>query len=227
MSRDVSNSRRRYSVALGGVALYLLLDAVAQLLPPHYSPVSQAESDLAVGPFGFIMTLNFLNRGLLSLEFVFALLASVRLEGQKTSKLRAGLILFGVWSFGALLLAVFPTDVPPTPVSWHGAIHLVVAVLVFLGGGFGALALSLNLRGSPHLEGARNVALPLAVVCVLLCLAELLAPFSAPRFVAHYGGLLERLFLGSVLLWIAATSAYMLRRSPMPASTQSGTAQSG
>lgn len=213
--RDISNSRRRYSVALAGVVLYVVLDAIAQSLPPHYSPLSQAESDLAVGPYGYVMTVNFLNRGALSLEFLFAFLATVRLSGLDTSKFRTGKILFGIWSVGAILLAIFPTDVPATPVSWHGAIHLVVAVLAFLGGAFGALLLSYNMSGSPLLKGARRVALPLGCFSVLACLVELLV--KSP----HYGGLLERIFLGSVLLWIAYVSAYMLVKSPrVPVSVQ-------
>ncbi|HEY7356765.1 MAG TPA: DUF998 domain-containing protein, partial [Ktedonobacterales bacterium] len=42
-----------------GIALYVVLDVIAQLLPPHYNPISQAESDLAVGPYGWIMAINF------------------------------------------------------------------------------------------------------------------------------------------------------------------------
>ena len=41
------------------IILYVVLDVVAQVLPPHYSPISQAESLLAVGPYGYIMTVNF------------------------------------------------------------------------------------------------------------------------------------------------------------------------
>lgn len=209
--KELRNSRRRYSVALIGVVLYLVLDVVAQLLPPHYNPVTQAESDLAVGPYGFIMTINFLNRGFLSLEFLFAFLGTVRLAGIEVSRMRAGKYMFGVWSVGAILLAFFPTDVPATPVSWHGAIHLVVAVLAFLGGAFGALALSLSLRGNPRLEAIRRFALPISAVSVVLCLVDLLAPH---HLAVNYGGLIERLFLGSVLVWIAAISAYMLRSQP-------------
>ncbi len=209
--RELSNSRRRYSVALVGVVAYLILDIVAQSLPPHYNPITQAESDLAVGPYGFIMTINFLNRGALSLEFLFAFLATVRLAGVEASRMRVGKFLFGVWSVGAILLAFFPTDVPATPVSWHGAIHLVVAILAFLGGAFGALVLSLNLRGSPKLEAIRRFALPIAAISVILCLLDLLAPH---HLAANYGGLIERLFLGSVLVWVASISVYMLRSRP-------------
>jgi hypothetical protein len=112
---------------------------------------------------------------------------------------------------GALLLAVFPTDVPSTPVSWHGAIHLLVATIAFLGGAFGALALSLRMKGSPQLENVRRFALPIAILAVVFCLLELLGPFVVPRLVTHFGGLFERLFLGTTLVWIAAISAYMLK----------------
>jgi Protein of unknown function (DUF998) len=206
-----SKVRRRYKVALIGVVLYVVLDAAAQLLPPHYSPISQAESDLAVGPFGYIMTLNFLNRGFLSLEFLFAFMGTVRLTGGSVSRFRGGFFLLGIWSVGALLLAVFPTDVPATPVSWHGAIHLIVAVLAFLGGAFGALAISLRMARIPILQRVRRFALPIGIIAVLLCLLELLGPFLVPHLVSSFGGLFERLFLGSVLLWMSAISVFMLR----------------
>ena len=50
------------ALTIAGIALYLVLDVVAQMLPPHYSPVRQAESDLAVGPYGYVMTINFVVR---------------------------------------------------------------------------------------------------------------------------------------------------------------------
>jgi hypothetical protein len=213
------NVTRRYSVALVGVVLYVVLDVIAQVLPPHYNPLSQVESDLAVGPYGYVMTINFLNRGFLSLEFLFALRGTIGFAGGDLSKYRTGFVLLGVWSVGALLLAVFPTDVPATPVSWHGAIHLVVAIFAFLGGAFGALALSTNMRGSGVLKDVRRFALPVAVLAVVFCLVDLLVPLFAHHLNADYGGLLERLFLGTELLWIAGISALMLRRKAKPAAS--------
>ncbi len=208
---EPSNVRRLYAVVLVGIILYFMLDVVAQILPPHYSWISQAESDLAVGPFGYIMILNFLNRGILSLVFLYALLGIIRLKGENIAQYRGGLFLFATWSVGALLLAIFPTDVPATPVSWHGAIHLVVAIVAFLTGAFGSLALSLKMSGNQSLRNLRRFALPISEITVVLCLVELLTPFVAPHFAALFGGLLERLFLGVLLVWIAAISAYLLR----------------
>src|SRR5580700_2823427 len=89
------------------IVLYVVLDAVAQSLPPHYSPISQAESDLAVGPYGYVMAVNFVNRGLFSLLFLYGLMKGL----PSRPGFRTGFGLFGMWAVGALILAVSPTDV--------------------------------------------------------------------------------------------------------------------
>jgi hypothetical membrane protein len=205
------NGRRLYFIVLIGIVLYLILDVVAQLLPPHYNWITQAESDLAVGPFGYIMAINFLNRGLLSIAFLFAFMGTIRLIGESLTRYSRGFLFFGAWSVGALLLAFFPTDVPATPISWHGAIHLIVALIAFLTGAIGAFVLSLEMKGNQTLQNVRRFALPLAVLVVVFCLLELLTPFILPHLSARFGGFLERIFLGSMLAWIAAVSAYMIR----------------
>ncbi len=190
------------------IILYVVLDVIAQILPPHYNPISQPESDLAVGKFGFIMTINFLNRGVLSLAFIFAFLRTLDLTGTARSRFRAGTYLLGLWAVGALLLAAFPTDVPATPISWHGAIHLVVALLAFIGGAFGTFAISRELTQNRRLENLKRIAFPLSIVVVICWVIEFGLPIVFPHLNSNIGGLTERIFLASVLLWIAAVSAY-------------------
>ncbi|HUI23800.1 MAG TPA: DUF998 domain-containing protein, partial [Nitrososphaerales archaeon] len=209
-----SRARLLLACAIVGIILYVILDVVAQSLPPHYSPISQAESDLAVGPYGYVMTLNFINRGVLSLCFLFGLLLTTYAADTPGPRFRRGAYAFAIWSIGALLLAAFPTDVPSTPVSWHGAVHLLVAVLAFLGGAVGALYISLGMARSGAVARVRRVAVPLAALCVVLCVVELLGSSVAPGFFSRNGGLVERLFLGSVLLWVGAVSA-MTITSPL------------
>jgi Protein of unknown function (DUF998) len=206
---------RLFWLVIAGVVLYLLLDAVAQLLPPHYSPVRDPESDLAVGPYGYIMTINFLNRGLLSIVFLYALGKFMSMPGEFASpdtarRFRVGRLALWVWGAGAILLAIFPTDVPATPVSWHGAIHLVVAILAFIGGSLGTLLLSLRFSESRTLRGAKGVALAIAVLSVVSLFALLGSSGSG------IGGLTERLFLGVVLLWMTYVSVYLSRHPSAP-----------
>jgi hypothetical membrane protein len=201
--------RRLFRLVVVGVFVYIVLDVVAQLLPPHYSPVTQAESDLAVGPYGWIMTANFVVRGLLSLLFLYALRTTLTSEGTSLDRFRVGSALLGVWGVGALILAAFPTDVPATPVSWHGAIHLVVALFAFLGGAFGVYLLARQFGVSRVLTPARGFAVALGALAIVLCVVDLGSPFVVPHLASRVGGLTERIFLGSVLLWILAISLYL------------------
>ena len=154
------------------------------------------------------MTINFLNRGVLSLLFIYAFLQTLDLVGVVRSRFRTGTYLLGAWAIGAILLAIFPTDVPATPVSWHGAIHLVVAIIAFIGGAFGTLAISLRLRETQALNGLKRIAIPLSVIVLVLWIIEFGLPFASPHLNGRIGGLTERLFLGSVLLWIGFVSSY-------------------
>lgn len=201
-----------YYLVLVGIILYIVLDVVAQSLPPHYSAISQAESDLAVGRFGIIMGVNFVNRGLFSLLFIFALLATLDLAGLVRRTFRGGVSLLGVWGVGSMVLAAFPTDVPPTALSDHGAVHLVVAVVAFLCGAFGTLEVSRKLGKSNEFRTlARKVALPLSLVVMAAWLIEFILPFVAPHVNSRIGGLTERLFLGAMLLWLGGVSTYLAK----------------
>ncbi len=201
---------RLYWISIVGVILYVALDAIVQSLPPHYSPTRGAESDLVVGPYGYIMTINFLNRGVLSLAFVYSFVKTLDLTGAPRRSFLSGCYLISAWGVGALLLAIFPTDVPALPMSGHGAIHLLVAIIAFICGGLGTFVLSRHFDRNTATKGAKKVALGLGSLSVLLLVVELFAQFLVPHVAANFGGLTERLFLGSVLLWILVVSIYMV-----------------
>jgi len=198
---------------MAGIVLYAILDAVAQLLPPHYSPITQSESDLAVGPYGLVMTLNFVVRGLVSLVFLFALVRTVRSEVGGWRPFRSGIAFLGVWGIGAFLLAAFPTDVPNLPLSGHGAVHFVVALLAFFGGAVGVFALADHFGDSEILRPAKRSAMAFSFVVIVLFVVEVGAGAVVPRLAADVSGLVERMFLGSVLLWIFLVSFYLARHS--------------
>jgi hypothetical membrane protein len=194
-------------LAIAGIVLYVALDVVAQALPPHYNPISQAESDLAVGPYGFVMTINFVVRGLLAL----ALIAGLQRGVASAARSRAGLALVGAWAVGAFLLALFPTDVGGH-VTAHGAIHLVVATLAFIAGVVGEALIAARLGADPRWAPLRPALLIITVAAAVALLVlfggngHAVARLTGPVF-----GLVERVFIGLVLLWMLVAAVRLTR----------------
>ena len=112
-----ADSAKLFWIVILGIVLYVILDVIAQILPPHYSPISQAESDLAVGKFGLIMTVNFLNRGVLSLLFVFAFLQTLDVKSVARLPFRTGAYLLGIWRAG---LSLYWCKVVVSLIFWFG-----------------------------------------------------------------------------------------------------------
>lgn len=207
---------RLAGAALIGIALYIILDFVAQLLPPHYSPIRQAESDLAVGPYGWVMTINFVVRGLLSLSLLGAL--AIALAPRRTPRAGIGLALLGIWSVGAFLLAAFPTDLSGEH-TVHGKIHLAVAFVAFIAVALGEIIISRGVASSGYWGSGVARLMTALGICTLIACALL-----AVTIAGHVGGLIERLFLGLALLWMVV-AAIQLRR-PL-CSTQGPSPNSG
>lgn len=198
-------------ITIVGIALYVILDVIAQILSP-YNPLRQAESDLAVGfSFSWLMTINFVIRGLLSFALIAGLVKGMTVAGRS----RAGLILLGVWAVGALLLAVFPTDLAGERVTRHGAIHLLVAVIAFLCVAVGEIILSWQFAADARWRSLARPARILAVLTLIACLLTL--GDAAIPGLKHIPGFTERLFLGLALLWMLVV-AFRLRS--LPANTE-------
>jgi Protein of unknown function (DUF998) len=185
---------------LVGIVLAVLLEVIVQVLPPHYSPISQSESDLAVGPYGFLMAINFVIRGLLTLIFVVAFVRAVPKEAQS----RIGLILLTISGLGKLILAFVATDLTARPHTIHGAIHALVAVVSFFCGALGIFLLALALRHVPQMRPSPRFLLGLASIT----LAWSVIVIGTIVISSQIGvwGLFERIFDGLFYLWILIAS---------------------
>ncbi len=199
--------RLALAITVVGIAVYVGLDIVVQLLPPHYNPITQAESDLGVGPYGWLMDLNFAVRGTLSLALVYALYR----VWPGVDRPRAGLALIGLWGAGAFVLATNPTDVSG-PVTVHGAIHDATAALAFLCVALGERWVASSLPSHPPWDRVRSAARPLADLTVA-ALVVLFVGTLVPRVADHAFGLLERVFLGAALLWMLVVALELWYRA--------------
>jgi len=198
------------TVALVGAVLYVLVDIVLQVLPPHYSVVSEAESNLAVGPYGWIMNLNFLARGVVTVCAVAALAAF----GPRTRLRQSGLAVMLLAGACSAALAFLPTDIPGpdapglAPTTALGSAHLLVAAVGFIAALMAFACLTVWLRGSDRLRAAY----PAAAILTGVGLVGLLWLAVAATLLPGVIGLAERLCLAGVLGWVIAVCAVIRRR---------------
>lgn len=189
-------------VTISGIVVYVVIDVIAQLLPPHYNAITQPESDLAIGPYGFLMTINFAIRGLLSLALLIGLTRTLSKEGRS----EFGRVLLSIWTVGAFLLALFPTDLAGQKPTLHGLIHLLVAFIAFVSVAIGELLLSLRFAADERWQTVRNPTVTIAFVTLIALFLLFFGMFAGLNGI---GGLLERVFLGLSLLWILVVALHL------------------
>jgi hypothetical membrane protein len=203
-------------LCLGGVALWVALVVTAQLLNPEQSWLSMGMSGLARGRHGWVMKLAFVVRGAAALALVAVLQAGV--PGGTLPIVGLGLVC--VWGVGSGLLAVFATDMPGDSPSREGAAHAFIALIAYVGAVAGTVTLSLALEDEAVSAAVTRWALPIALATALAMCAQF-AGFgaaarqaregaggpAAPRGLARYTGLLQRVFLALVMVWTVVAAA--------------------
>lgn len=184
------------------VVVYVAIDVVLQFLPPHYSVLSDAESDLAVGPFGWAMQVNFAARAVMSGCVVVA----VALTPPASSSRRVGSALLAAAGACSAALVFFATDVNREgefgmrPHTGIGVVHVVFASTGFIA----VLIAMIVLTGwlGTVVTRHRTVTAFLVMACVGLLLLAL-SLLVLPQVV----GVTERLCLAGILGWAFTLSA--------------------
>jgi hypothetical membrane protein len=187
-------------LVLAGVGIYAVIDTALLFLRPQFSLLHNAESDYGSrGSWGWLMDVNFVLRGLLSLAAVKALL-DLR---DRRARIRIGLALVTVWALVSALLGFFPDDPVGTRTHRTGAIHVALAFVAFVAVLVGAVLVSSALRARPAFAATSRPLLVLSVGALVPLL--LLAHAHLARH--SLGGLFEKAFLGMELLWLVVASA--------------------
>ena len=193
-------------VTVAAIVVYVALGLSAQLLTPGYDTLSMGASALAVGPHGRLMKAGFVARGAAALALVAALVLAL----PRGARSPVGEALIVVWGAGAIVLALFDTDMPGGPRTRHGAVHALVAALAYIAVAVGELLVALRFGGDPAWRPLAPWAVGLAIA-VLVALVAQFAAFSAAtrsmtQGLGRYGGLMQRVFLGLALGWMVVVA---------------------
>lgn len=212
-----------FTVTIIGIVAYVLLNVIAQLLPPHYSPLSQAISDLALGPYGWLLAVIFLLYSVLSLAFLLGYIWGTSKEGRS----RVGMIFLAIWGVLPGVLAFLPPDnvdahgypgalqALQMTTTLHGMLHIVLSLIAFVSGMLATLFISLRFSRDARLRSLRTPAL---LIALLMWPTFLLTDTFGKLGLYGVG---ERLFVGLGLLWMLIVALWIRRRLQGDASNRS------
>ena len=199
-------------------AFFTLMAIVAGLRYPGYSHLTQAISELGGvdAPNPLIQDVNFLVTGLFIITFALGLSGGF----ERTPPSAAGPTLIG--AFGAVIVvhAFLPCDAGCEFVTTVGSAHNVTGLLAFLSAIAGVLVLSRRLPAEAEAYRAYSV---VTAAAGLVSLVLWIALGKAARIPAMNGSL-QRVFAGTILLWIEVTAIRLLaisRRAPAQGSSSS------
>lgn len=183
-----------------GPVLFVVVLLVEGWTRADYDPMTMFGSLLGLGDLGWQQVANFVVSGLL----VFAGAFGMRRVLTDGPGCRWGPLLIGLAGLGLILAGVFVTDpaqgyppgapagMPSSP-SWHGVLHLLASVLVFIGLPIAMVVMARRFRG----EGSRW-----ALYCWLSAVGVLIFLFAGPAF-TPVAGLLQRVAILLALGWVA------------------------
>jgi hypothetical protein len=132
-------SLTRILLLCGAVAgpLFILIVLIQDYTRPGFNPRLEPLSALSLGDLGWVQIANFALAGVLNLLYAVGLWRQLHPGRGGTW----GPILIGAYGLGLVLVSIFRTDpsngfppgaIAPSQPSWHGAIHALGGLFVFL-----------------------------------------------------------------------------------------------
>lgn len=188
---DRARVARLATAVVYAVIGYVAIDVALAFIRRDYSLLANAESDYGRGRDAWLMDLNFELRAVLSL-------AAAGVLAKVPGRPRWPLWLVGVWAVASALLGLFADNPPGYPRHHSGSVHLAAAAIAFTAIVIATTALSISWPDPSAGLGSRLVLRSLSVIGIV---SYLVLPRALNR--THgVGGLIERIFLASQLLWI-------------------------
>lgn len=215
MIRATGRNWRRTGAWAGmiGAVLFVAIFMLEGWLRPGYNPRSMLVSELALGPRGWIQSVNFFLIGMLFLLFTRGVAAEFR-EGKAS---RAGPILLIIIGISLLASSFFTMD-PVTTVreqmSLHGTLHNLFGALVFSLSCASCFVFLRRFRADPEWRPLQWWTLAAGIIMIAAVVLMAAGPTEAPVAPNAFNGwigAIQRTLLVTYFAWIF-TFAYRLRR---------------
>ncbi len=195
------------ALAVAGIIGPIMLsasDLSAGLASPGYSIIKDSISSLALTNIGWLQTIGFLTLGLLVEIFTAGLLFNIK-RGARGFYL--GIAIFVFFGFAMLLIGAFHTDATGTAEtarSLDGRLHGFVASSAFIIFPVAILSLLRSIKNDPNWKYLYMYSLVTFILAVILVVVVKFLPEGNFLF-----GLLERLLVANMILWVEVAAVNM------------------
>lgn len=170
------------------VLIFAVLVMALHVVRPQMNPLSHTISEYALGPFGFLITLAFIIRGLGELFLVTGLaLSTIR-----SSRSWTGMALRALATVCSFLVAIFPADLHNTRIL---LIHSTSGFLGFCSIIIAALVWSQRSRKDPRWRWSALTSLVLGLLMLLSLVSSVVSPSGLQ-------GLTERVLEVFIIFWL-------------------------
>lgn len=173
-----------------GVLIFTILVMILHLLRPQMDPLRHTVSEYAIGPFGYLMTIAFIMRGLGEAFLVIGLILGT--SSMRSNRSWLGLVLLTLAAGCSFLVAIFPGNMQN---ARELLIHSVSAFLGFASLILAALVWSRRFRKNPGLRKSATTSLILGLLMLFSLIGLLISPGGLV-------GLTERFLEIFIVCWL-------------------------
>ena len=193
-------------LALAGISgppILIIADYTAAFTSPGYNIIRDSISSLALTRMGWLQTIGFLAIGLLVETFVIGLIFNIN----PRSGFHLGMALLVFSGFGLLTIGAFHTNAAGTVSTMHGTIHGFVSKAVCVIFPLALWLISSSIKHDPRWRHLFHYTIVTVILGFILLIVVYLAYHTT------WFGLLERLLVWNMLIWVEVTAIQLLRLS--------------
>jgi hypothetical protein len=193
-------------LALAGISgppILIIADYTAAFTSAGYNIIRDSISSLALTRMGWLQTIGFLAIGLLVETYVIGLILNIR----PRRGFHFGMALLVFSGFGLLAIGAFHTNAAGTLSTMHGTIHGIVSKTVCVIFPLALWLISSSIKHDPRWQRLFHYTIVTVILGFILLIVVYLAYHTT------WFGLLERLLVWNMLIWLEVTATQLLRLS--------------
>ena len=196
-----------YWLGMIGAIIYIMGVIIGGMLIPGYSHINQAISEidpLISDNYRYITTILFGLYNLSCFMYGIALFLEYK-KGRLSNKVQA--VSLGIIGLSGILMYFFPMDIVGSKTTFLGIMHIILVGIV------APLTILATALGFVTFKDKKWMKYYSLITCVIVTISGGFTAYFASEGMQSGFGILERITIGSFILWLFISGIYNMKRS--------------